>query len=150
MSSIARIHLQMEHLFVKLEWLPLLFARLVTGWVFLWSGWGKLHNLEDVTAFFNELGIPAASIQAPAIATLELVGGAMLLLGLTTRPFAFLLSCTMVVALITAKREEIESLGDLFALSEFLYIVLFLFLIVRGAGLLSLDTLVRDRIAGSS
>ena len=32
-----------------LTWLGPLFARIVVGWVFLWSGWGKLHNLAQVT-----------------------------------------------------------------------------------------------------
>lgn len=130
----------------RLEWLPLLLARFVTGWIFLWSGWGKLHNLDNVISFFNDLGIPAASIQAPVIAALELVGGAFLLAGLGTRFFSFMLSCTMVVALITAKRDEIGGPGDLFGLSEFLYIVLFLVLIVRGSGVLSLDAFVARQI----
>lgn len=143
----------LAHLFVltgriqsRLEWLPLLLARFVCGWIFLWSGWGKLHNLDDVISFFNDLGIPAANIQAPMIATLELVGGAFLLAGLGTRFFSFMLSCTMVVALITAKREDIGSLRDLFGLSEFLYIVLFIMLIVRGAGPISLDALMERQI----
>ena len=28
-----------------LVWLGPLFARVVTGWVFLWTGWGKLTHL---------------------------------------------------------------------------------------------------------
>ena len=146
MNILVRIYALTDRIQPSLEWLPLLLARFICGWIFLWSGWGKLHNLEDVTAFFMDLGIPAASIQAPMIASLELVGGALLLVGLGTRFFSFMLSCTMLVALITAKREEIESLGDLFGLSEFLYIALFVVLIVRGAGVVSVDTLVRKRL----
>lgn len=142
MNVLARLIEWTNFLQSRLEWLPLLVARFVTGWIFLWSGWGKLHNLEDVVSFFNDLGIPAASVQAPMIAALELVGGLALLAGLGTRFFSCMLSCTMVVALITAKREDIESLGDLFGLSEFLYIVLFTVLVVRGAGLLSLDAVI--------
>ena len=130
----------------QLGWLPPLLARITTGWIFLWSGWGKLHNLDGVIEYFTDLGIPFASIQAPFIASLELVGGAMLLVGLGTRFFSFLLSCTMAVALLTALREDIETLGDLFGLSEFLYIVLFVYLIVQGAGMVSTDYFVRRRI----
>ena len=32
-----------------LEWLGPLFARIVVGWVFLWTGWGKLTHLPLVT-----------------------------------------------------------------------------------------------------
>ncbi len=27
------------------SWFPPLFARIVVGWVFMWSGWTKLNNL---------------------------------------------------------------------------------------------------------
>lgn len=146
MQMISRLTEITQRIQLQLEWMPLLLARFVTGWIFLWSGWGKLHNLDDVIAFFRDLGIPAASIQAPAIAALEFVGGVLVLAGLGTRVFSFLLACTMVVALITAKREDIGSLGDLFGLSEFLYLVLFVVLIVRGAGLISIDALVARRV----
>lgn len=134
---------------VKLGWLPPLLARFVTGWIFLWSGWGKLNNLDGVIEFFRDLGIPAASIQAPFIAALELVGGLLLLAGLGTRFFSFMLACTMVVALLTALREDIETLADLFGLSEFLYIALFAYLFVQGAGLVSGDYFVRQRMEAS-
>jgi uncharacterized membrane protein YphA (DoxX/SURF4 family) len=32
-----------------LEWLAPIFARIVAGWIFLWSGRGKLHNLPAIT-----------------------------------------------------------------------------------------------------
>jgi len=35
-----------------LSWLAPLFARIVVGWVFLWSGWGKLNDLPQVTENF--------------------------------------------------------------------------------------------------
>ena len=52
-----------------LNWLPPLAARMTLGLVFIESGWGKLHNLEKVTSYFTELGIPFASIQAPTVAS---------------------------------------------------------------------------------
>ncbi len=146
MKNIALVFAILDLVQQKLGWLPPLLARFSTGWIFLWSGWGKLNNLEGVIEFFTELGIPAASIQAPFIASLELVGGAMLLAGLGTRFFSFMLSCTMVVALLTALREDIESLGDLFSLSEFLYIALFAYLFVQGAGVVSADYFLHRRI----
>ncbi len=45
-------------------WLPPLFARIVVGWVFMWSGWTKLDNLYPTPDFpgmisrFAEWGIP--------------------------------------------------------------------------------------------
>jgi putative oxidoreductase len=34
-------------------WAPPLVARLVVGWVFLWSGWGKLNALPQITENFR-------------------------------------------------------------------------------------------------
>jgi putative oxidoreductase len=45
------------------------------------------------------MGVPAANIAAPVIATLELVGGVALILGVLTRVFAALLAVNMLGAL---------------------------------------------------
>jgi len=41
-----------------LTWLAPLIARITVGWVFLWSGWGKLNNLPQITENFIGWGIP--------------------------------------------------------------------------------------------
>jgi putative oxidoreductase len=129
----------------KLDWVPGLLARLSIGFIFLQSGWGKLHHLDKVVAFFTSLGIPAANIQAPFVAGVELVGGALVLIGLFTRVASVPLIGTMVVAILTAKRGDIHELGDLLFMPEFLFIVLLLWLIVKGAGVVSLDSVLGRR-----
>ena len=37
-----------------------LFARIVVGWVFLWSGWGKLNNLPAMIENFASWAYPGA------------------------------------------------------------------------------------------
>lgn len=130
----------------RFEWLPLLAARFTVGWIFLQSGWGKLHNLEGVTNFFVSLGIPFAAVQAPLVACLEFGGGLLLLLGLGTRIAALPLVGVMLMAIRTALWPDIHALSDLFGLAEFGYVVLLSGLVVFGAGSLSLDALVRRRI----
>jgi putative oxidoreductase len=120
-------------------WLPPLLARVTVGWIFVQSGWGKLHNLDQVVRFFTELGIPAPQIQAPFAASTELVCGALVLAGLATRVAALPLIIVMVVALSTALADRIGELSDLFALAEFCYIVMLVGLAVFGAGPVSLD-----------
>lgn len=127
---------------LKLTWFPPALARFVTGTVFVESGWGKLHNIEKVTEFFASLGLPAPAFQAHLVASTEFLCGGLILLGLATRFVAIPLSVIMAVALITAKREEISAWSDLFSLSEFLCIVLFVYLIIEGAGALSLDRIL--------
>ena len=125
---------------------PLL-GRIVVGTTFLTTGWGKLHNLDSVTEFFTSLGIPAPGFHAALVSTTELVGGALLVLGLLARFAALPLATTMAVALLTAKRAEIEGIVSLFGQVEFLYLTVFLWIAIRGPGALSLDQLLGGRLA---
>jgi putative oxidoreductase len=129
----------------RLAWLPPAAARVTVGWVFLQSGWGKLHNQEGVVRFFASLGIPAPELQAPLVAWTEFLCGGLLLFGLATRFAALPIIVVMTVALSTALRDRIASASDLFGLAEFCYVVLLVGLVVFGAGPLSLDALVRRR-----
>ena len=131
----------------KLEWLPGLLARISIGVVFVQSGWGKLHHLDKVVNFFMSLGIPAARLQAPFVASVELAGGALVLVGLFTRAASVPLMGTMAVAILTAKRSDIHGLDDLLFLPEFLFIVLLLWLLVEGAGALSIDRVLAKQCA---
>ena len=133
-----------------LRWLPPTLTRLVIGWVFLQSGWGKLHSQEKVVAFFTQLGIPAPEFQAKLVACTELVCGALILVGLATRIATIPLMITMAVALMTALKSDIHGLSDLFGVSEFLYIALLAWLGVYGAGPLSLDRIIAGKLDGGT
>jgi len=126
----------------RLSWLPPTLARFTVGWVFLWSGWGKLHSLDKIVEFFGQLGIPRPELQAPFASGTEFVCGILILAGLCTRIASVPLIITMIVAIVTAQRENVAALGDLFGLVEFLYIVLLIWLGVAGPGPLSLDALL--------
>ena len=76
----------------------LLFVRLYWGWQLAQSGWGKLHNIEKVTEFFMSLGLPAPGFTAHFIASLEFVGGILLILGLAARLIAVPLTINMIMA----------------------------------------------------
>jgi putative oxidoreductase len=123
----------------KLTWLPPTLARLTLGLVFFNSGRGKLGNLPQVVEYFQSLGIPAPHFQAPLAAGAELVCGALLLLGLFSRLASVPLVVTMIVALLTAKKDEIEHLSSLFTMIEYLYIVMLVWIGVSGPGPLALD-----------
>ena len=143
MGAIKKIIKKFNGLLGKTQSLSALFARLTLGWVFLWAGYGKLGDLEKVTGFFEALGIPFANIQAPFIAVLELVGGLALILGLGTRVFSFLLAATMVVAILTAHKDDITVFSDAFKMFQFGYILVFCFLMSHGAGKLSMDNFLK-------
>ena len=105
----------------KLTFIGPTLARLTVGLIFIGTGWGKLHSLGDVTEFF---------------------GGILVLVGLGTRLAALPLAFTMVIAILTAKRADIDGLTTLVGFDEWTYLVLFLWLAVAGAGPLSLDNVV--------
>ncbi len=136
---ISRMYDLFDKITAKFGCLAPLLARLSMGFLFIQTGWGKLHNLDRVIGFFAELGIPYPQYQAPFVAGLEFVGGLMLIAGFLSRLIAIPLSVTMIVAIITAKASEIESVGDLFSLSEFSFLVLLVIVVLLGSGPLSLD-----------
>jgi hypothetical protein len=74
-----------ERVAQHLQWVAPLFARLVVGWVFMWSGWGKLQNLPAIIDNFAGWKIPAPHLLAPFVSGVEFFGGIFLLLGLMTR-----------------------------------------------------------------
>lgn len=125
-----------------LSWVGPTLARWTVGWIFVISGWGKLHNLEQVIKYFGELGIPHPELQAPFAAGTELVCGALVLVGLFTRVASVPLIITMIVAILTAQKDNVGSVGDLFGLIEWCYIALLVWLGVAGPGPLSLDALL--------
>jgi putative oxidoreductase len=120
---------------------PLL-ARLTVGLVFIGTGWGKLHSLPDVTEFFVKLHIPAPGLNARVVACTEFFGGVLVLLGLFTRWASLPLAFTMIIAILTARRDDIDGLTTLLGFEEWGYLVMLLWLAVAGGGPLSLDRLL--------
>jgi len=138
-----------------LQWLAPLFARITVGYVFLLSGWGKLHNLPQVTENFIGWGIPFPHLLTPFVSGVEFVGGLFLLVGLLTRISAGALGITMIVAIASAKWADVVAAGalsdqleTLLGFDEFEYLALFLWLAIAGPGPLALDSLVRGRLVG--
>jgi len=123
-------------------WAPL-FARIVVGWVFLWSGWDKLHNLPAIIENFAGWHIPAPYLLAPFVSGVEFFGGLFLLLGVLTRISAGALGITMIVAIVSAKWSEVDSLETLLGFDETEYLALFLWLAIAGAGRFSIDRLLK-------
>jgi putative oxidoreductase len=85
--------------------LALAVLRVVVGFVFLMHGYQKFftNGIAGVTGFFASLGIPLASVAAPSVATVELVGGALVILGFQHRIAAALQTCVVLGAIGFAK-----------------------------------------------
>jgi putative oxidoreductase len=123
-------------------WAGPLVMRLVVGYVFMLTGWGKLNNLPQMIQNFTEWGIPFPRILTPFVSGVEFFGGILLILGLFTRIPAAMLAVVMLVAIRSAKWENIDSLETLLGFEEMTYFAAFLWLAIAGPGAVSLDRLL--------
>lgn len=128
-------------------------VRLYWGWQFAQTGWGKLHNLEKVTSFFTDLGIPAPGANAVFVSSLEFFGGILLILGLANRPLGLVLVINMMVAYITADREALLSVisdpGKFYGATPYTFLFAALLVFVFGPGRYSLDAWLGKRFSRS-
>lgn len=130
-----------------LQWLAPLFARIVVGWEFLWTGWGKLTHLPLATENFANWGVPMPQLLAPFVSGIEFFGGLFLLLGLLTRISAGALGVVMIVAVRAAQWDDVDSLFTLVGLEEVMYLAIFLWLAIAGPGVISLDRVLQKRLS---
>jgi len=121
-------------------WTPRLLSvlRIVAGFMFM------IHGTQKWLGFPVPRGSPTTLLSLSGVAgLLELVGGALLLVGLCTRPVAFLLSGLMAFAYFIAHAPAdfwpIVNRGELAALYSFV----FLYLAAAGGGSWSVDRLLR-------
>jgi putative oxidoreductase len=122
---------------LSLTWSPRLLSvlRIMTALLFLQHGTAKFFGFPHVAAFDN---IQFASLLGAAGA-LEIVGGLLMLIGLFTRPVAFVLSGFMAVAYFMAHAPQdfypLLNQGEL----AVLYCFVFLYFSVAGGGAWSVD-----------
>lgn len=111
--------------------------RIVAGYLFAAHGTTKLFQAPFIEMFAN---VPLFSIYGLA-GILEVFGGALLMLGLLTRPAAFVLSGLMAFAYFIGHAPQGNVLLPILNGGELavLYSFLFLFISVAGPGAWSLD-----------
>lgn len=128
--------MQNSNIFIN-TWTPRILGvlRIIIGFLFVQHGTAKLLGMPHV-AMFDGLQ-PLSLIGIAGI--LELVGGVLILLGLFTRPTAFILSGEMAVAYFMAHAPA----GPLPILNDgelaVIYCFVFLYLAFAGAGAFSID-----------
>jgi len=137
--------------------------RLAVGFIFAAEGVQKfLYPAELGSGRFAKIGIPAPEVMGPFVGAVELVCGALLLLGLLTRLAALPLVINMLVALLSTKLPIL--LGHGFwgfaapsvarpgfwamahaARTDLAMLLGALFLLIVGAGAWSLDAVLSKR-----
>jgi putative oxidoreductase len=127
------------------NWTPRLLSvmRIVVGFLFLWHGTQKLFGFPAPPPGTMPDPMPAIIWAAGA---LEFFGGILIMVGLLTRPVAFLLSGLMAVAYFMAHAPQgflpLQNGGELAALYSFV----FLFMAAAGGGVWSLDALFSKKM----
>jgi putative oxidoreductase len=134
----------------SLQGLGLLAIRVVLGVVFIAHGADKLGDLGGTEQFFASLGIPAPALMAPLVAFTEVIGGAMLVVGLLTPLVGVALAVDMLVAFVTVHAGK----GFFVADGGYELVMLLGFasigIAATGAGRLSLDGALKlpERVTG--
>jgi putative oxidoreductase len=122
----------------------LLLIRILVGWVFVSEGIQKfLFPAQLGVGRFEKIGIPAPQFMAPFVGTVEIVCGTLLLIGLLTRWAVIPLLGVILVAIVTTKIPMLAKNGVWAMLHEartdFSMLLGLVFLLITGAGTLSLD-----------
>lgn len=135
--------------------------RLLVGWVFLVEGLLKFVMAADLgSGRFASIGIPAPYIMAPFVGVIEIIGGALLIIGMFTRIAALILLINISVAILSTKipiwlghgywrftLPQLKHYGFLSMLHEartdISMVLGLLFLLLMGAGKWSVDALRR-------
>ena len=140
-----------------------LLIRLIVGPVFLSEGIQKfLYPDENGIGRFAKIGIPSPELTAPFIGVVEIVCGALIIIGLLTRLAAIPLIINMLVAILSTKVPILLGYGFLgFSLRNVPYYGFWgmahemrtdwsmllgsIFLLIVGAGTLSIDATLAHR-----
>jgi len=137
--------------------------RLLVGWVFVSEGLQKFLFPDDLGAGrFAKIGIPSPAFMGPFVGAVEIIAGALVILGIATRFASVLLLVEMAVAIVSTKIPMF--LGHGFAgfadpkgkaglwpmlheaRTDFSMVLGCAFLLVVGAGQLSIDACLARRL----
>ena len=112
-------------------------VRVAMGLIFLGAGWSKVASgFGTVSTNFAKMGMPIPGVTGPFIALLELVGGALLLVGLFGRWVGLLFAVEFIVATLVVK---LPTAGWSGARLDLMLLAGGLLLFFAGSGRLSVD-----------
>jgi putative oxidoreductase len=119
-------------------------VRVMVGWVFMSEGIQKfLFPAALGVGRFAKIGIPAPQFFAPFVGVVEIVCGALLIVGLLTRLASIPLLIDIIVAITTTKLPMLSKSGFWATMHEartdFCMLLGLIFLLIVGSGSLSFD-----------
>lgn len=143
----------------------ILFLRLMAGGVFFWEGILKFVFANQGPGRFTKLGFPFPVETAHFVAITEILGGLFILFGLFTRLTAFYFIVEMIIAILTTKISLFLGTSPLplppappkigfWAVlheirSDYAQLFVCVFLLLEGAGVRSLDRMLKRKPVAS-
>lgn len=123
----------------------LLFFRLILAYGFWSPAIMKWQGLEGTAGWFESMGYPLPMISTILAASTEILGVALLTLGLGTRLIAIPLIFVMLIAIVTVHLSNGFAAGDNGFEIPLYYMLMLFSLTAFGAGKFSIDSLLRKK-----
>jgi uncharacterized membrane protein YphA (DoxX/SURF4 family) len=129
---------------------PIVLIRLLVGWVFLAEGILKFTRPDALgPGRFAKIGFPSPYAVATFVGAVEILCGALVIVGLLTRLASIALLIDISVAIISTKIPILlgQGLGTMLheARTDLSMLLGLIFLIICGGGAWSVDALIRRR-----
>ena len=152
LNYVSKSHTLLTQTGSKLQPFVLLALRVTWGWELLESGYGHLTHVQKTVEAFQSWGVPLPTLNVYISGSTEMIGGALLILGLATRFIALPLVFNFLVAYATASRSTLTQLffgpNHLEAYDKFIddsafpMLILALTMLAFGPGKFALDHLL--------
>ena len=126
----------------------LMILRVVLGLALAFHGWSKWSGgIDGVAGFFGNLGVPAPTLMAYVVSTVELVGGLFLIVGFLTQIAGILIALDMLGVIIFAYLKQGSPFVDRGSITwekEAVFAAAALCIVLSGPGLWSVNDVVID------
>jgi putative oxidoreductase len=155
MNQLRRILTSLYELLIRagsnLQSFILLIFRLAFGWELVESGWRHLHDVQAMAARFESWGIPHPHANVYISGTTEMVGGALLMLGLASRLICVPLIVNFIVAYLTASRGTVQGFfhndpANFIDDAAFPFLITAILVLAFGPGKISVDAWLKRRL----
>lgn len=114
-----------------------LLGRALISGIFIMAGASKIAGYAGTVAYMESQGVPGALL--PLVIATELGGGLLVLLGLWTRAAAFAVGGFSALSALLFHANFADQMQSILFMKDFAMAGGYLFLVVHGAGPLSLD-----------
>ncbi|OBZ96773.1 membrane protein [Pararhizobium polonicum] len=116
-----------------------LVARILLSILFIVAGYGKLTAFSGTAGYFGSMGLPLPMVTAALVTAVELLGGLAVLLGLFTRPAAYILAVFCIATAFIGHGDFSVAGNSINFMKNFGLAGGFLLLATLGAGAFSVD-----------